>query len=603
MRWLPRLGRALRVLSLATRVCASGEPRLIQRLLLIVMLVIVTAVLMALTPFALKALVDRLVSHRGALSPPFLLVSVYVACYSVARILTEIRTLIFARLERRLFSRLCERAFAHVMQLPLTFHLRRATGALTQILQNGLDGYQMVLRLLLLTAGPILVELLTILVIIGQLRAPILLVCFSGALLAYTTVYTISMGPVVQAYRSAATARVDVAAAITDGILNYETVKLFTAEAAIQDRVSQAAACMEREWIRFHVRSGVRGLLNALLIGTLFSLAAFYTCREVWHGRMTPGEFVLVNTYVLELARPLEMLGVSIQELIQGVTLVDRLMQLFEEPTESRDEAHSGRAPEPAAIEFRAVSASYDADRPVLHNVSFTVPAGKSLGIVGASGAGKSTIVRLLTRMIEPCAGDIRLDGHSLRMIPLCEVRRTVAVVPQDAVLFYASLRYNISLGDSRYTSEQIERATRVAGLASFIASLPQGYDTLVGERGVRLSGGERQRVSIARAALKGAPIYVFDEATSSLDSALEREILTNLRSLAATSTTVIIAHRLSSLMHADEIIVVENGTVTERGVHRRLLQSKGRYYRLWCAQQAQAATKRKRTVTLHPSI
>src|SRR6185437_13547695 len=304
-------------------------------------------------------------------------------------------------------------------------------------------------------------------------------------------------------------------------------------------------------------------------------------------GAMTIGTFVLVNTYMLQLVQPVETLGYAVQSLSQGMAYLENVLGLMRERAEEVAVTGTRDAPSDAAdeIEFRNVGAAYRADRAVLHHVSFHVPGGQTLGIVGASGSGKSTLVRLLTRLLEPDAGQILLSGTPVSDMDLASLRRSIAVVPQDTILFNDTIAYNIGFGKAGSTQEDIEEAARLAHLHDFIVSLPEGYQTRVGERGVKLSGGEKQRVSIARAALRRPQIYVFDEASSSLDSKTEREIARNLEEILRTRTTLIIAHRLSSVVHADDIIVLDAGTIVERGTHASLLAKKGRYAALWDAQ------------------
>jgi len=290
---------------------------------------------------------------------------------------------------------------------------------------------------------------------------------------------------------------------------------------------------------------------------------------------------------MLQIIRPIEMLGYAVQGFSQGIAMLDTMLKLLQEKPES-DEAEETVAPEgPGKLEFDAVAVSYRSDRTILNGISFCVPPGKALGIVGTSGAGKSTIVRLVARLLEADSGRILLDGVPISQMALSEVRRAIAVVPQDTVLFNDSIGSNIAFGKHGCTQQEIEAAARIAHLHQFIMSLPDGYETQVGERGVKLSGGEKQRVSIARAALKHPRIYVFDEATSSLDSRTEQQILCNLRDISSMHTTLVIAHRLSTVVHADEIIVLDQGAIVERGTHSSLLEQNGRYAALWRAQQS----------------
>jgi ATP-binding cassette subfamily B protein len=368
--------------------------------------------------------------------------------------------------------------------------------------------------------------------------------------------------------------------------LNYETVKYFTAESVVQDRVGRALIQTEDGWVGFYRRYAYNGLGIATIFAGFLAVTIIHAAYEVQGGRLSVGSFVLINTYMLQVVRPVEMLGYAMQSLSQGLAFLGKMFEILREkpePVAGVDSAPLGGA---GRLEFAAVGVSYRPDRVILRDVSFSVPAGKTLAVVGGSGAGKSTLVRLLVRLIEPDAGRILLDGRSIGELPLAQLRQAIAVVPQDTVLFNDTIGYNIAFGKAGSTRAEVEHAARLAHLHDFITSLPDGYDTKVGERGVKLSGGEKQRVSIARAAIKRPRIYVFDEATCSLDSNTEREILTNLREISRFSTTVVIAHRLSTVIHADEIVVLEAGTIVERGSHHGLLRQNGRYAALWQAQQ-----------------
>jgi ATP-binding cassette, subfamily B, heavy metal transporter len=301
---------------------------------------------------------------------------------------------------------------------------------------------------------------------------------------------------------------------------------------------------------------------------------------------MTVGTFVLIHTYMFRLVQPLEMIGYAMQQLSQGFAFLEKLLHVFQETPESPSANKSSLPGGPGRLDFRNVSLAYRADRTILRDVCFEIPAGKTLGVVGASGSGKSTLVRLLVRLVEPDGGEITLDGVPLAQLSLPSLRQAIAVVPQDTVLFNDTIGYNIAFGRANSTQEEVERAAKLAHLHDFVMSLPDKYQTRVGERGVKLSGGEKQRISIARAALKQPRIYVFDEATSSLDSRTEAEIMNNLREISHNSTTLVIAHRLSTVVHADEIVVLESGAIVERGTHFSLLRINGRYARLWEAQQ-----------------
>jgi ABC-type multidrug transport system fused ATPase/permease subunit len=558
---------------------ASGFVRI--RLAGALVLILIASVLTGLGPVALQRLVDGFTGRTIGPGYAVALIAAYVLSQWLARIIGEIRGLLYARAERRMARSLSERLFAHVLHLPLRFHLNRRTGALTQILDNGLQGYERVVYTLVFTILPVLAELGTILVVLARIHQPVFLGFFAAALVIYAFAFTFAARAIMAAAGGASQAQVDATSAMTDSILNYETIKFCTAEKAVQASVRHALIETEEQWVTFYRRYAFSGLG----VGTVT-----YATREVQAGVLTVGTFVLLNTYMLQIVRPVEQLGYALQSLSQGVAYLEKLIELFREEPEPRAAEGSASHDGPGELVFEDVSVGYRAERCVLSQVDFTLKAGQTLGIVGGSGAGKSTLVRLLVRMIEPDAGRLLLDGVPISELPLSVLRQAVAVVPQDTVLFNDSIGYNIAFGRPGCTQGEVEQAARLAHLHDFILSLPEGYDTLVGERGMKLSGGEKQRLSIARATIKRPRIYVFDEATSSLDSHTEKEIQRNLREISRFSTTLIIAHRLSTVVDADEIIVLEGGTIVERGTHLGLLRQQRRYASLWEAQQQGSA-------------
>lgn len=564
----------------------TDADRFVKRRLSAVLLLVITAsVLTALGPLALKWLVDGFTGQARNPVSPFILIGAYVLSQFLARTVGEVRGLVYARAERRMFRVLSGRFFAHLLRLPLRFHLDRKTGGVSQILDNGLTGYQMILHHLVFTFLPVTAELATIIVVLTRLAHSVLLALFCGALACYAAVFAYAAGSIARAAKSASAAHVDAAAEMTDAILNVELVKYFTAEAVLQERVGRALSHTEAEWVSFYRRYAVNGVAVSTIFATFLAATTLYAVHEVEGARLTVGDFVLITTYMLQVIRPVEALGYAMQGFSQGAAMLEKLLALFHENSEPLQRGNAVRLEGPGQLEFENVTLSYGPRRAALLGVSFKVPAGKTVGVVGASGSGKSTLVRLLVRLLEPDAGRILLDGVPISRLSLTSLRQSIAVVPQDAVLFNDSVGENIAIGRTDCTRGEIEQAARQARLHDFIASLPDAYDTNVGERGLKFSGGERQRLSIARAAIKRPRIFIFDEATSSLDSTTELEIVRNLREISQSITTLVISHRLSTVVHADEIIVLEAGAVVERGTHASLLRQHGRYAAFWAQQ------------------
>lgn len=566
----------------------AGATRFVKmRLALALAIVAATSIVTALAPVALKLVVDALTAQTGGVEVSLgLLLVMYIVSHWLARALGEMRSYVYAQADRRMFRSLCDRLIDHVMQLPLRYHMNRQTGVMTGTLTNGLQGYQMIFQTLVTTLIPVAVEIGTVALVLLTLDQAVFLALFGAAMICYGAAFGWGAVRIMGAARAASSSQADAWGVLTDSILNYETVKYFTAEPVVRRRFDDSLFRMESEWLRFYRLRATIGLLIATIFAAFLAVAVFHAAGQVQTGAMTIGTFVLIHTYMFRLVQPLEMIGYAMQQLSQGFAFLEKLVDIFRERPEPHAENSHAAPNGPGRLEVRNVSLAYRSDRPVLKDVSFEVPAGKTLGVVGSSGSGKSTLVRLLVRLIEPDSGEILLDGVPLSQLSLPLVRQAIAVVPQDTVLFNDTIGYNIAFGKPDATQQDVERAARLAHLHDFVMSLPEKYDTKVGERGVKLSGGEKQRVSIARAAIKQPRIYVFDEATSSLDSRTESEIMSNLRELSRDSTTVIIAHRLSTVVHADEIIVLDGGTIVERGTHAALLRMSGRYARLWDAQQ-----------------
>jgi ATP-binding cassette subfamily B protein len=551
------------------------------------------AVVTATGPLALKFVVDGLTHATGATGASLtVLLGLYVLSIWLARALSEVRAYVHARAERRMARTMSDQLFGHVLRLPLRYHFNRQTGALTGTLTQALQGYQMILNTLVMTLLPVVIEITTVALVLVSLQQTPYLALFLVAMVCYGSTFTWGAVRVMGAARSAAASQNRALGVMTDSLLNYEVLKYFAAEDTVRARFDDSLAQTESEWIRFHGLRARVGLLVATIFAAFLAIGLLYAVHEVQHGRMTVGTFVLIQTYIFRLVQPLETIGYAMQQLSQGVAYLEKLLEVLREMPEPSSRHVQAPSVGPGRLEFRGVSVAYRDDRPTLHDVNFEIPAGQTLGVVGASGAGKSTLVRVLTRLIEPDSGVILLDGVPTAELPLPVLRQAIAVVPQDTVLFNDSISFNIGFGKRNSTQAEIEEAARIAHLDELIARLPEGYATRVGERGVKLSGGEKQRISIARAAIKRPRIYVFDEATSSLDTRTERDILQNLRELSQHATTLVIAHRLSTVVHADEIVVLDEGTIVERGNHASLLARDGRYAALWRAQQQQGLSR-----------
>jgi ATP-binding cassette subfamily B protein len=557
------------------------------RLAAALLLTLIASVLIGLGPVALKLVVDRFAGDvKTSTVPVALVIGLYVLSQGLARSVGEIRALFYAGAEQRMVRTLSERLFTHVMKLPLRFHMDRQTGAVTQTLTNGIQGFMVVLHTLMFGTLPIAMELATIVVVLSRLDQPAFLLFFSGAMVCYSVLFAFAARRTQKAAKSGSVAQIDANAVMTDSILNYETVKYFAAETVVQRSVRGALVRTEAEWVRFSRQFAVNGLCVSTLYTAFLGLTVLYAARETEAGRISIGTFVLMNAYVLQIVRPVEMLGSAVQTLSHGMANLHKMLELFREKSEELAKGDSAPLTGPGALEFSKVSVSYQSDRAILKEVSFHAPAGRTLGIVGHSGSGKSTIVRLLTRLIEPDSGRILLDGVPISEVALTRLRESIAVVPQDTILFNDTISYNIAFGKAGSTREEVEAAARLAHLHDFTMTLPKGYETRVGERGVKLSGGEKQRVAIARAVIKQPTVYVFDEATSSLDTRTEREIMQSLRDISFHNTTLVIAHRLSTVVYADHIVVLDAGFIVEQGTHEALLEQNGRYAALWYAQQ-----------------
>lgn len=574
----------------------KNEPALRLRIVIAGFLVLCAKGAVLTMPFAYKAVVDGMTAGTEAALTVLLAL---VAAYGLARfgqvMFDNLRNIAFEQVGQEAARRLATNVFAHLHRLSLRFHLGRRTGEVTKVIERGTKSIDIMLYFLLFNIAPTVIELAAVLIIF-QIKFGFTLVAATMAMVAIYIIFTRK----VTDWRNALRAEMNdmdtrAIGRSVDALLNYETVKYFTAEEREAKRYNQAM----QDWANAAVKSeNSLGLLNIgqSLITNLTMIGAMAYSVYGWsEGQLTVGDLVLVNTLLMQLFRPLDMLGMVYRTIRQGLVDMDAMFRLIDTDPEIQDKPDAATLKVgPGDVIFEDVVFGYDDDRSILKGLSFEVVPGGTLAIVGPSGAGKSTIARLLFRFYDPTAGRILIDGQDISDLTQNSLRSAIGIVPQDSVLFNDTIGYNIGYGRDGAGQDEIEEAARGAALDDFIAKLPHGYDTQVGERGLKLSGGEKQRVAIARTLLKNPPILILDEATSALDSRTEDEIQATLAKISEQRTTLIIAHRLSTITHADEIIVLNEGRIAERGSHRALLAKKGLYADMW---QRQAEDRQLETV------
>lgn len=560
------------------------------RVLLALLCLIAAKAATLLVPFALKEIVDALDSGRQALLVlPLALILLYGGLRFATVFFGELRDALFGRVTEHAMRQLGLKVFQHLHQLELSFHLDRQTGGISRDIERGTNGLSFLMRFLMFNIVPTLLEILAVAVIFSLLFSPLyaLITVVAVVLYIFFTVYVTEWRN--KFIREANQADNTTNSRAVDSLLNYETVKYFNNEqyeAKIYDGflASWEQARLKNRLSLLLLNSG-QALLIALAVTALMYLAA----RDVVNAQLSLGELVMLNAYLIQLFLPLNFLGFVYREIRRALTDLENMLGLLTRKPAIVDAPDARPLQlQAAAISFQQVSFRYQAERPILQQLSFQVPSGSKVAIVGASGAGKSTIARLLYRFYELESGQILVDGQDIRQLTLDSLRRAIAIVPQDTVLFNSSIRENIAYANPDASAAEIERAIDLAHLRDFINSLPQGDQTQVGERGLKVSGGEKQRIAIARAILKGSPILIFDEATSSLDSQSEQAILSAMREVAKQHTSLVIAHRLSTVTDADQILVLQHGQLIEQGNHQQLLAANGSYARMWRQQAEQ---------------
>lgn len=540
-------------------------------------------------PLVFKDIIDSftLPKSREPLLVPIGLLAIYAGLRFSTTLFAELREIIFARVTQRAQRVIALQVFEHLHSLSLRFHLERQTGGLTRDIERGTRAVGSLISYTIYSILPTLVEIVLVLGIL-MVRYDWTFTVITFLTLTIYVIFTIRMTNWRTKIRREAN-ELDSTANIRaiDSLLNYETVKYFNNERWELDRYDEQMLKWEGAQIRTQVSLSYLNLGQAALIAIGVGLMMWRAAVGVASGSMTIGDIVLVNAFLIQLYMPLNHLGVLYREIRQSLTDIERLFGLIREHREIEDTANAQPLMAgPCTIGFDQVSFGYDASRQVLFDVEFTIPAGRTVAIVGQSGSGKSTLARLLFRFYEVSQGAIRINGTDVRDLTQASVRAAIGIVPQDTVLFNDSIYYNIQYGRPNASSAAIIAAAKAAHIHDFITSLPDGYETKVGERGLKLSGGEKQRVAIARALLKNPPILIFDEATSALDSKTEKAIQAELEQAAVGRTTLVIAHRLSTVMNADEILVLDNGRIAERGHHKSLLEEGGIYAQMWALQQ-----------------
>ena len=542
-------------------------------------------------PLIFKQMIDGLSPGQQVLALPALLLALYGALRFANSLFTELREMLFARVTQRAVRQVALEVFGHLHALSLRFHLERQTGGVSRDIERGSRSISSLISYTLYSILPTLVEIGLVLGILFVKYDIGFVVITLISLVAYV-VFTVKVSNwridirrQVNETDSAANTRA------VDSLLNYETVKYFNNEAWETRRYDEQMVKWEEAATRSQKTLALLNLGQQAIIALGVTAMMWRAADGVVDGRMTIGDLVLVNAFLIQLYMPLNFLGIVYREIRQALTDIERMFNLLQENREIADAADARDLPAgPLDIEFAEVDFAYEPDRQILRQINFTIGAGRTLAVVGHSGAGKSTLSRLLYRFYDVNGGAIRIGGHDVRSLKQASLRAAIGIVPQDTVLFNDSIFYNIQYGRPEASREEVIAAARSAQLHDFIESLPQKYETRVGERGLKLSGGEKQRVAIARTLLKNPPILIFDEATSALDSATERAIQGQLEKVAVGHTTLIIAHRLSTVMNADEILVMDEGRIIERGPHGQLLANDGQYARMWRLQQQEEA-------------
>ena len=568
----------------------NDEPWVKRRVVVALSVLFLAKLIAVGTPLLYKGAVDALAGEGSAMMLAFGAIGLTVA-YGGARLLNvgfqQLRDVVFARVGQRALRNLALETFTHIHRLSMRYHITRKTGGLSRIIERGVKGVDFLLRFLLFSIGPLLLELVMIALVLFFLFDVWYLAVVVGTISLYIW-FTFSVTEWrVKIRKEMNEQDTDANQKAVDSLLNFETVKYFGAEAREAQRYDGAmeqyvAAALKTSYTLAFLNFGQSILITGGLVVVMVMAAV-----GVQNGALTVGDFVMVNAYMIQITMPLNFLGTVYREIRQSLVDMGEMFTLLEQPAEVNDKPGANVLNvQGGEVVFDGVFFGYDAARPILKGVDLTVGAGQTVAIVGTSGSGKSTLGRLLFRFYDVSEGAIRIDGQDLRDVTQSSLHAQIGVVPQDTVLFNDTIRYNIAYGRAGASFEDIKGAARAATIHDFIESLPDGYETTVGERGLKLSGGEKQRVGIARTLLKDPPILILDEATSALDTQTEMDIQKELKAMGQGRSVLTIAHRLSTIADADRIVVLEDGVIVEQGTHDALLSAEGRYAQLWNRQQ-----------------
>ncbi|MCB1427633.1 MAG: ABC transporter ATP-binding protein/permease [Nitratireductor sp.] len=572
----------------------GDRPDLKARVVWAMVILVLAKVITVLVPYFYKWSTDALTGDNTTPGwmPAFLVVPVMlVIAYNVGRVamtgFSQIRDAMFASVGQHAVRQLSTIVFRHMHALSLRYHLQRRTGGLSRVIERGTKGIEAIVRFTILNGGPTIIEFAFMAAVIWYQFDFWYVLVIAVMIWAYIWFSVRASDWRISIRRDMNTNDTDANSKAVDSLLNFETVKYFGNERWEAERFDQSMARYEKAATRVWTSLAWLNFGQSVILGIGTGTCMVMSAMAVSRGEQTVGDFVLINALLLQLAIPLNFIGFIYREIRQGLTDIEAMFDLLDVEQEVEDSP--GARPlkvEKGAIVFEGVDFHYEPDRPILKNVSFKVPAGKTVAIVGPSGAGKSTISRLLFRFYDITGGSITVDGQDIRNVTQASLRAAIGMVPQDTVLFNDTVAYNIGYGRTSATQAEVEKAADMAQIGDFIRSLPKGFASEVGERGLKLSGGEKQRVAIARTLLKAPPILILDEATSALDTHTEREIQSSLDMVSKDRTTLVIAHRLSTVINADEIIVLKAGEIAERGTHKALLKKKGLYSEMWSRQR-----------------